>query len=154
MYIYNFLCLFCHTGAELVMGWFTIKAVLANAYKENLQIHKVGTLGHTREVKEAETLLIFSFVFASATISSWKPFSRTWGWKLGSLLQFRASKKSRRRWNSSEGSSTVKKYYQSKHFIAYKGWPYTITVKKIFNSKPLTKRSQGRPKYRWEDNIK
>ena len=28
------------------------------------------------------------------------------------------------------------------------------TVKKIFNWKPLTKRSQGRPKYRWEDNIK
>jgi hypothetical protein len=26
--------------------------------------------------------------------------------------------------------------------------------KKIFNWKPLTKRSQGRPKYRWEDNIK
>jgi hypothetical protein len=25
--------------------------------------------------------------------------------------------------------------------------------KKIFNWKPLTKRSQGRPKYRWEDNI-
>jgi hypothetical protein len=31
--------------------------------------------------------------------------------------------------------------------------PYTRTVKKIFNWKPLTKRSQGRPKYRWEDNI-
>ena len=30
----------------------------------------------------------------------------------------------------------------------------TRTVKKIFNCKPLTKRSQGRPKYRWEDNIK
>jgi hypothetical protein len=30
----------------------------------------------------------------------------------------------------------------------------TRTVKKIFNWKPLTKRSQGRPKYRWEDNIK
>jgi hypothetical protein len=28
------------------------------------------------------------------------------------------------------------------------------TVKKIFNWKPLTKRSQRRPKYRWEDNIK
>jgi predicted transcriptional regulator len=27
------------------------------------------------------------------------------------------------------------------------------TVKKIFNWKPLTKRSQGRPKYRWEDDI-
>ena len=30
----------------------------------------------------------------------------------------------------------------------------TRTVKKIFNWKPLTKRSQGRPKYRWDDNIK
>jgi hypothetical protein len=30
----------------------------------------------------------------------------------------------------------------------------TRTVKKIFNWKPLTKRSQGRPKYRWEGNIK
>ena len=28
------------------------------------------------------------------------------------------------------------------------------TVKKIFKWKPLTKRSQGRPKYRWKDNIK
>ena len=33
-------------------------------------------------------------------------------------------------------------------------FPDTRTVKKIFNWKPLTKRSQGRPKYRWEDNIK
>ena len=32
--------------------------------------------------------------------------------------------------------------------------PDTRTVKKIFSWKPLTKRSQGRPKYRWEDNIK
>jgi hypothetical protein len=32
--------------------------------------------------------------------------------------------------------------------------PDTRTVKKIFNWKPLTKRSHGRPKYRWEDNIK
>jgi len=32
--------------------------------------------------------------------------------------------------------------------------PDTRTVKKIFNWKLLTKRSQGRPKYRWEDNIK
>jgi hypothetical protein len=32
--------------------------------------------------------------------------------------------------------------------------PDTRTVKKIFNWKPLTKRSQGRPKYRWEDSIK
>jgi hypothetical protein len=30
----------------------------------------------------------------------------------------------------------------------------TRTVKKVFNWKPLTERSQGRPKYRWEDNIK
>jgi len=30
----------------------------------------------------------------------------------------------------------------------------TRTVKKIFNWKPLTKRLQRRPKYRWEDNIK
>jgi len=30
----------------------------------------------------------------------------------------------------------------------------TRTVKKIFKWKPLTKRSQGRPKYRWGDNIK
>jgi hypothetical protein len=28
------------------------------------------------------------------------------------------------------------------------------TVKKIFNWKLLTKGSQGKPKYRWEDNIK
>jgi len=32
--------------------------------------------------------------------------------------------------------------------------PDTRTVKKIFIWKPLTKRSQGRPKYKWEDNIK
>jgi hypothetical protein len=32
--------------------------------------------------------------------------------------------------------------------------PDTRTFKKIFNWKPLTERSQGRPKYRWEDNIK
>ena len=32
--------------------------------------------------------------------------------------------------------------------------PDTRTVKKIFNWKLLTKRSQGRPKYSWEDNIK
>jgi len=32
--------------------------------------------------------------------------------------------------------------------------PDTRTVKKIFNWKPLTKMSQGRHKYRWEDNIK
>jgi hypothetical protein len=30
----------------------------------------------------------------------------------------------------------------------------TRTVKKIFNWKSLTKRSQGRPKYRWVDDIK
>jgi hypothetical protein len=32
--------------------------------------------------------------------------------------------------------------------------PDTGKVKKIFNWKLLTKRSQGRPKYGWEDNIK
>jgi len=32
--------------------------------------------------------------------------------------------------------------------------PDTRTVKKIFKWKPLTKRSQGRPKYRLEDNMK
>ena len=32
--------------------------------------------------------------------------------------------------------------------------PHTRTVKKMFKWKPLTKRSQGRPKYRWENNIK
>jgi hypothetical protein len=32
--------------------------------------------------------------------------------------------------------------------------PDTRTVKKIFNWKPLNKRSQGRPKYGREDNIK
>jgi hypothetical protein len=31
--------------------------------------------------------------------------------------------------------------------------PDTRTVKKMFNWKPLTKISQGRPKYRWEDNT-
>jgi len=30
----------------------------------------------------------------------------------------------------------------------------TRAVKKIFKWKPLTKRSQGKPKYRWEGNIK
>jgi len=39
-------------------------------------------------------------------------------------------------------------------FCHVKRMPDTRTVKKIFNWKPLTKRSQGRPKYRWEDNIK
>jgi len=32
--------------------------------------------------------------------------------------------------------------------------PDTRTVRKICNWKHLTKRSQGRPKHRWEDNIK
>jgi hypothetical protein len=32
--------------------------------------------------------------------------------------------------------------------------PDTRTVKKIFNWKSPTKRSQGRPRHRWEDNIK
>jgi hypothetical protein len=31
--------------------------------------------------------------------------------------------------------------------------PDSITVKKIFNWTPLTARSKGRPKQRWEDNI-
>jgi hypothetical protein len=35
----------------------------------------------------------------------------------------------------------------------YKGSKDARRVKKIFNWKSLTKRSQGRPKYRWEDNI-
>ena len=32
--------------------------------------------------------------------------------------------------------------------------PDTRTVKKIFKCNPLTKRSQGGPKYRWEDSVK
>jgi hypothetical protein len=32
--------------------------------------------------------------------------------------------------------------------------PDTRTVKKIFKWNPLTKRSQGRPKYRGDDNVK
>ena len=32
--------------------------------------------------------------------------------------------------------------------------PDTRRVKKIFKWSPLTKRSQGRPKYRWEDKVK
>ena len=32
--------------------------------------------------------------------------------------------------------------------------PDTRTVKKIFKWNPLTTTSQGRPKYRWEDNVK
>jgi len=32
--------------------------------------------------------------------------------------------------------------------------PDTGTVKKIFKWNPLTKRSQERPKYRWEDSVK
>jgi len=32
--------------------------------------------------------------------------------------------------------------------------PDSRTVKKIFKWNNLTKRSQGRPKYRWEDNVK
>jgi len=32
--------------------------------------------------------------------------------------------------------------------------PDNRTFKKIFKWKPLTKSSQGRPKYRWEDNAK
>jgi hypothetical protein len=33
------------------------------------------------------------------------------------------------------------------------GMPDTITIKKIFKWKPLTKRSQGWPKHRREDNM-
>jgi hypothetical protein len=32
--------------------------------------------------------------------------------------------------------------------------PDTRTLKKIFNWKTLTKRSQGKSKYRWEETIK
>jgi len=32
--------------------------------------------------------------------------------------------------------------------------PDTRTVKKIFEWNPLTRRSQGRPKYRWGDDVK
>ena len=32
--------------------------------------------------------------------------------------------------------------------------PGTGTVKKIFKWNSLTKRSQGRPKYRWKDSVK
>jgi hypothetical protein len=31
--------------------------------------------------------------------------------------------------------------------------PDTRAIKKIFNWKPLTKRSQGKSKYRWEDST-
>jgi len=39
-------------------------------------------------------------------------------------------------------------------FVHVQRMPDTRTVKKIFKWKPLTRRSQERPKYRWEDNIK
>jgi hypothetical protein len=39
-------------------------------------------------------------------------------------------------------------------FIHIQKMPDTGTLKKIFNWKPLIKRSQGRPNYRWEDNTK
>jgi len=32
--------------------------------------------------------------------------------------------------------------------------PDTRTFKKIFKWNPPTKKSQGRPKYQWEDNVK
>jgi hypothetical protein len=32
--------------------------------------------------------------------------------------------------------------------------PDTRTVKKIFKWTPLTERTQGKPKYKWKDNIK
>jgi len=48
-----------------------------------------------------------------------------------------------------------------KQYVLYIIWfghvqrmPDARTVKKIFKWKPLTKRSQGRSTYRWEDNIK
>jgi hypothetical protein len=53
------------------------------------------------------------------------------------------------------------KLIKHKNIVNYISWfghvqrmSDTRTVKKIFDWKPLTKRSQGRPKYRWEDNIK
>jgi hypothetical protein len=39
-------------------------------------------------------------------------------------------------------------------FFHVQRMPDIRTLKKIFNWKSLTKRSQGRSKYRWEDNIK
>jgi len=39
-------------------------------------------------------------------------------------------------------------------FVHVQRMPGTRTVKKIFKWNRLTKRSQGIPKYRWEDNIK
>jgi len=44
--------------------------------------------------------------------------------------------------------------YKNLDSIALQRMPDTRTVKEIFNWKLLIKRSQGRPKYRWEDNIK
>ena len=46
----------------------------------------------------------------------------------------------------------MKKYYLE--FGHVQRMPDNRTVKKIFKWKLLTKRSQGKPKYRWEDNIK
>jgi len=41
------------------------------------------------------------------------------------------------------------------HLLALLGAHHMLHVSSIrVNWKPLTKRSQGRPKYRWEDNIK
>jgi hypothetical protein len=45
-------------------------------------------------------------------------------------------------------------YIKLKDFGHVQRMSDTGTVKKIFNWKSLTKRSQGRPKYRWEENIK
>ena len=39
-------------------------------------------------------------------------------------------------------------------FSHVKRIPHIRTVKKIFKWNPLPKRSQGRPKYRWEDSVK
>ena len=41
------------------------------------------------------------------------------------------------------------------HLLALLGGTTIVVVSRLrVNWKPLTKRSQGRPKYRWEDNIK
>jgi len=41
-----------------------------------------------------------------------------------------------------------------RRFVRVQRTPNTGTFKKIFKRKPLTKRSQGRPNYGWEYNIK
>ena len=44
--------------------------------------------------------------------------------------------------------------YEILNFYSQSECEDTRTVKKIFKWNPLTKRSQGRPKYRWEDSVK